>query len=59
MIISQRTVPLLDRTELEQLEQMLKLEDKQTSLRSLVTNMQDNLNRVNSEKNLRPGHLNL
>ena len=45
--------------ELEQLQQMLNLEDEQTSLKSLVTNTQDNFNRVNSEENLRPGHLNL
>ena len=45
--------------ELEQLQQMLNLEDEQTSLKSLITNTQDNFNRVNSEENLRPGHLNL
>ena len=42
--------------EIEQLEQMLNLEDEQTSLKSLVTNTQDNLCRVNSEENLRLGH---
>ena len=45
--------------ELEQLQQMLSLEDEKTSLKSLVTNTQDNLSRVNSEENLRLGHLNL
>ena len=45
--------------ELEQLQQMSNLEDEQTSLKSLVTNAQDNFNRVNSEENLRPGHINL
>ena len=60
MIISQRTVPLLERKrELEQLQQMLNLEDEQTSLKVLVTNTQDNLSRLNSEENLRLGHLNL
>ena len=45
--------------ELEQLQQMLNLEDEQSSLKSLVKNKQDNFNRVNSEENLRLGHLNL
>ena len=36
---------------LEQLQQMLNLEDEYTSLKSLVTNTQDNFNRVNSEEN--------
>ena len=45
--------------ELEQLQQMLNLEDEQTSLQPLITNTQDTFNRVNSEENLRPGHLNL
>ena len=44
--------------ELEQLQQMLNLGDEQTSLKSLVPNTQ-NFNRVNSEENLRLGHLNL
>ena len=35
--------------ELEQLQQMLNLEDEQTSLKSLVMNTQENFNRVNSE----------
>ena len=38
---------------------MLNLEDEQTSLKSLVTNTQDNFSRVNSEENLRLGYLNL
>ena len=45
--------------ELEQLQQMLNLGDEQTSLKSLVTNTQDKFSGVNSEGNLRPGHLNL
>ena len=45
--------------ELEQLQQMLNLDDEQTSLRPLATNVHDNLNSINSEGNLRPGHLNL
>ena len=45
--------------EIEQLQQMLNLEDEQTSLKSLVTNTQDNFSRVYSEENLRLGHLNL
>ena len=39
--------------ELEQLQQMLNPEDEETSLKSLVTNTQDNISRVNSEENLR------
>ena len=41
---------------------MINLEDDQTSLNLLVllvTDTHDNLNRVNSEENLRAGHLNL
>ena len=45
--------------ELEQFQQMLNLEDEQTSLKSVVTNTQDNFNRVKSEENLRLVHLNL
>ena len=45
--------------EIEQLQQMLNLRDEQTSLKSLVTNTQDNFSRANSEENLRLGHLNL
>ena len=43
---------------LEMLPQMLNLEDEQTALKSLITNTQDNFDRVNSEENLRLGHLN-
>ena len=39
--------------EIEQLQQMLNLEDEQTSLKSLVANTQDNFSRVNSEENIR------
>ena len=42
--------------EIEQLQQMLNLEDEQTSLKSLVTSTQDNFSRTNSEENLTPGH---
>ena len=45
--------------ELEHLQQMLNLDDEQTSLKPLVTNTNENLNRINSEENLRQGHLNL
>ena len=45
--------------ELKQLQQMLNLDDEQTSLKLLVTNTRDNLNSIGSEDNLRPGHLNL
>ena len=45
--------------ELEHLQQMLKLDDEQTSLKPLATNTHDNLNRINFEENIRSGHLNL
>ena len=45
--------------EVEQLQQMLHLDDEQTSLKPLVMNTHDNLNSISSEDNLRPGHLNL
>ena len=45
--------------EIEQFPQILNLEDEQTSFKCLVTNTQDNSGRVDSEENLRPGHLNL
>ena len=45
--------------EIEQLQQMLNLGDEQSSLKSLVTDTQDNFSRANSEENLRPQHLNL
>ena len=50
---------LREEKEIEQLQQMLNLEDEQTLLKSIVTNTQDNFSRVNSEENLRQGHLNL
>ena len=37
---------------------MLNVDDEQTSSKPLVTNTHDNLNGMNSEENLRPGHLN-
>ena len=45
--------------EIEQLQQMLNLGNEQTSLKSLITGMQDNFSRASSEENLRPGLLNL
>ena len=45
--------------EIEQPQQMLNLEDEQTSLKSLVTNAQGNFSMANSEENLRLGHLTL
>ena len=45
--------------ELEQLQQMLNLDDEQTSLKLLATNTHENLNRISSEEDLRPGHSNL
>ena len=43
--------------EIEQLQQMLNLEDEQTSLKFLVANLKDNFSRVNSEENVRLEHL--
>ena len=43
--------------ELEQFQQVLNLDDEQTSLKPLVTNMHGNS--ISSADNLRPGHLNL
>ena len=48
-----------EKKEIEQLQQMLKLGDEQTSLTPLISNTQDNFNRTGSEENLRQGHLNL
>ena len=45
--------------EIEQLQQMFNLGDEQTSLTSLISNMQDNFSRRGSEENLRQEHLNL
>ena len=45
--------------ELEQLLDILNLDDEQTSVKLLVTSTRDNLNSINSEDNLRLGHLNL
>ena len=43
--------------ELEQLQHMLNLDNEQTSLKLLATNMHGNS--ISSEDDLRPGHLNL
>ena len=45
--------------ELEHLQQMLNLDDEQTSLKSLVTTTHENLNKISSGEDLRQGHLNL
>ena len=45
--------------ELEQLQQMLDLDGEQTSLKTLMANSHDNLNKISSEEDLRPGHLNI
>ena len=41
--------------EIEQLQQMHNLEDEQVSLKSLVTNTQDNFSMVNSEESFKTG----
>ena len=45
--------------ELEHLLQMLNLDDEQTSLKSLVTTTHENLNKISSGEDIRPGHLNI
>ena len=45
--------------ELEQLQQMPNLDGEQTSLKTLVEDIHDKLNKINLEEDLRPGHLNL
>ena len=45
--------------ELEQLQQMLNLDGEQTSLKTLVVDTHNSLNKINSEEDVRPGHLNL
>ena len=42
--------------EIELLQQMLNLGDKQTSLTHLISNIQDNFSRTGSEENLRQGN---
>ena len=44
--------------EIEQLQHMLNLGDEQTSLKSLISNTQENFSSIGSEENLWPGHLN-
>ena len=48
-----------EQKEIEQLQQRLILEDEQTLLTSLISNMQGNFSRTGSEENLRQGCLNL
>ena len=45
--------------ELEQLQQMLNLDGEQTSLKTLAENTHGNLNKINSEEDMRLGHLHL
>ena len=45
--------------EIEQIQQMFNLDEEQTSLKMLATNMYDNLNKINSLENIRQEHLNL
>ena len=45
--------------EIEQLQQMLNLGNEQTSSKSLIANVLDNLSEASSGENLRTGHLNL
>ena len=45
--------------EIEQIQQMYNLDEEQTSLKALATNMYDSLNKRNSIENMRQGHLNL
>ena len=45
--------------EIEQTQQMFNLDEEQTSLKGLVTDTYDSLNKINSIENMRQGHLNL
>ena len=45
--------------EIEQLQQMLNLQDEQTSLTPSISNMQVNFSRMGSEESIITGHLNL
>ena len=58
MITLQETVPLPEQREVEQLQRMLNLGDEQIVTPSM-SDMQENLIRVNSEENLRANCLNL
>ena len=41
------------------MQQMFNLDEEQTSLKTLATNMYDSLNKINSLENIRQGHVNL
>ena len=45
--------------EMEQLQQMLNLDEEQTSLKALATDMYDSLNKITSSESMKEGHLNL
>ena len=45
--------------EMEQIQQMFNLEEEQTSLKALATDMYDYLNKINSLENMRQGYLKL
>ena len=44
---------------MEQIQQMFNLDEEQTSLKALATDMYDSLNKINSLENMRQGNLNL
>ena len=45
--------------EIEQIQQMFDLDEEQTSLKPLATDIYDSLNKINSLANIRQGHLNI
>ena len=49
----------IEEREKEQLQQMLNLDEEQTSLKMLATDIYDSLNKINSLENVKHGHLNL
>ena len=59
MIIPQDFPTSREERELEQLHQMFNLDGEQASLKSLATNTHGNFNKINSEEDLRMGHLNV
>ena len=46
MITLQRVVPHNEDREIEQIQQMFNLDEEQTSLKALATDMYDNLNKI-------------
>ena len=50
---------LKEEREIEQIQQIFNLDEEQTSLKAIITDMNDSLNKINSMENVRQEHLNL